>query len=141
MQRLNKSITLVLFVLLLDQSIKFFAVHKIVNLEFNKNGGVLFGIQPNINFFFIFFFAVFLFVTIINFKKIKLLKNSAVAIIAFSSMFGGIVSNLTDRILYGQIIDYINLFNLFSFNIADLAICFGALILSWKVLETKELLF
>ena len=131
---LSKFIAAALFVLLLDQTIKFLAVNEIVDLEFSKNSGALFGIQLNANFIFA-FFAVFLLVAIIDFKKIKLLKDSAVAIMAFCLMLGGIISNLIDRILYGQIIDYINLFSLFSFNIADLAICFGALVLSWKVLE------
>ncbi len=122
-----------LFVLFLDQAIKFFVVSKIIDLEFSKNSGALFGIQLDANLIFV-FFAIFLFVAIIGFKQIRLLKNDAITIMAFFLMFGGIASNLADRILYGQIIDYINLFNLFSFNIADLAICFGALILSWKVL-------
>ncbi len=155
----SKFIAPALFVLLLDQAIKFLAVNKIIGLEFSKNSGALFGIQLNVNFIFV-FFAVFLFVAIIcfkqiktsspsprcslsaepacrseGFKQIKLLKSDAIALMAFYLMLGGIVSNLTDRILYGQIIDYLNLFNLFSFNIADLAICFGALILSWKVFK------
>ena len=129
----SKFIASALFVLLLDQTIKFLAVNEIIDLEISKNSGALFGIQLNDNFIFA-FFAVFLFVAIIGFKKIKLLRSSAVAIMAFCLMLGGIISNLIDRILYGQVIDYINLFSLFSFNIADLAICSGALVLSWKVL-------
>ena len=129
----RKFLASALFVLLLDQAIKFLAARKIIDLEFSKNSGALFGVQLDANFIFI-FFAVFLFAAVIGFKKIKLLRNSAVAIMAFCLMLGGIVSNLIDRILYGQIVDYINLFSLFSFNIADLAICSGALVLSWKVL-------
>jgi signal peptidase II len=136
----SKFMASVLFVLLLDQAIKFLAVSEIINLEFNRNSGALFGVWLNANLIFA-FFAVFLFVAVFSFKKVKLLKNSAVAAMAFCLMLGGIASNLTDRILYGQIIDYINLFNLFSFNIADLAICFSALVLGWKVLGARELLF
>ena len=54
--------------------------------------------------------------------------------IASGLILGGIAGNLTDRLFCGYIIDYINPFNLFVFNIADLAICFGVLLLSWKVL-------
>lgn len=133
-QNSDRFIILSLLVLFLDQTVKFFAINKIINLEFSENSGALFGIQLHTGFIFI-FFAVFLFIAIISFRKINSLKNSALAIMAFCLMLGGIISNLTDRILYGHIIDYINLFNLFSFNIADLAICFGALILSWKILE------
>lgn len=137
MQSLSKFIILSLSVLFLDQTVKFFAVNKTINLEFSENSGVLFGIHLNTGFVFI-FFVVFLFVTIISFREINSLKNSVIAIMAFCLMFGGIISNLIDRILYGHIIDYINLFNLFSFNIADLAICFGALILGWKVLGDRK---
>lgn len=129
---LNKFVILALFVLFLDQTIKFFAVSGIIDIEFNKNSGILFGVQLNANFVFT-FFAIFLFIAILSFKKIKNFKSDIIAITAFCLMLGGIISNLSDRILYGHIIDYINLFNLFSFNIADLSICFGALILSWKI--------
>ncbi|MEA1937139.1 MAG: signal peptidase II [Patescibacteria group bacterium] len=132
----NKFIAPALFVLFLDQIIKFLAIQKIIALEFSGNSGALFGVQLSTSFVFV-FFAVFLFVAIISFKKDEF-KNSAISIAAFYLMLGGIVSNLADRILYGQIIDYIDLFNLFSFNIADLAICFSALILSWKVLICKN---
>ena len=132
-QSSNKFIALILLVLFLDQIIKFFAVSGIVDIEFNKNSGILFGIQLSANFIFI-LFAVFLFIAAFGFKKIKFLKSDAIAVMAFYLMLGGIASNLADRILYKHIIDYINLFNLFSFNIADLAICSGAMILGWKVL-------
>jgi len=133
-QSSSKFITPALFVLLLDQIIKFSAVSKIIDIEFNKNSGVLFGIELDTNFIFI-FFAVFLFVAALGFKKIKSLKSDTIAAMAFYLTLGGIISNLADRILYGHIIDYIDLFNFFSFNIADLAICLGASILSWKILR------
>jgi len=79
-----------LFVLLLDQAIKFLAVNKIIGLEFSKNSGALFGVQLNVNFIFV-FFAVFLFVATIGFKQTKLLKSGAIALVAFYSMLGGIV--------------------------------------------------
>lgn len=129
----NRFVILALFVLFLDQIIKFFAVSEIINIEFSKNSGILFGVQLDTNFVFV-LFAIFLLIAIVSFKKIKIFESDIIAIMTFCLILGGVISNLTDRILYGHIIDYINLFNLFSFNIADLAICFGALILSWRVL-------
>lgn len=133
-QSLSKFVAPALFVLFLDQAIKFAAVSEIIKIEFSKNSGALFGIQLNADFIFA-FFAVFLFAAIISFKKINLSKNNTVATLAFCLILGGIISNLADRIFYGHIIDYLNLFDLFIFNIADLAICFGALILSWNILR------
>ena len=65
----------------------------------------------------------------------KMTKSEFLYSLAFGLILGGIAGNLTDRFFYGYIIDYIKPFDLFVFNIADLAICFGALLLSWKILK------
>ena len=57
------------------------------------------------------------------FKKNK--RNT----LAFSLLFGGIVGNLLDRILYGYVRDFLSIY-IFKysfpvFNIADIGICIG----------------
>lgn len=133
-QNSSKLIIFSLLVLFSDQTFKFFAVNKILPIEFNSNSGVLFGIQIDTALIFT-FFIIFAGIALFNFKKINLFKNDIFASGAFYLMLGGIVGNLLDRILYGFIVDYLNLFGLFSFNLADLAICSGALILGWKVFK------
>lgn len=53
--------------------------------------------------------------------------------IALSFILGGALGNLCDRLLYGHVIDFIQLYVAHfywpTFNIADSAICLGALIL------------
>lgn len=48
-------------------------------------------------------------------------------------IFVGALSNLIDRIIYGHVVDYLNLFNWSIFNIADLMIFCGVgmILFSW----------
>jgi len=134
-QDLKKITAIALAVLFLDQIVKFIIINKIFfEIEIYKNDNALFGLPVNFNLIFILF--IFL-VLILYFISLSFKKGAGgiSSPIASALIFGGITGNLTDRFFYGYIIDYFNLFNLFVFNIADLAICFGALLLSWKVLE------
>ena len=49
-------------------------------------------------------------------------------------VFGGGASNLLERLLsYGQVADYINVFNLTTANLADVAIIIGLTCALWRV--------
>jgi len=137
-QDLKKITAIALAVLFLDQIIKFIVVKNIFSeIEIYKNYNALFGLPINSNLIFIFFISLVFICYFILIKSPPFKKGAGEisSSIAFSLILGGIFGNLIDRIFYGYIIDYINLLNLFVFNIADLAICFGVLLLSWKVLE------
>ncbi|MCK5123288.1 MAG: signal peptidase II [Candidatus Pacebacteria bacterium] len=131
-QDLKKITAIALAVLFLDQVIKFVVVRNIFfEINIYKNYNALFGLPIDFNLVFVLFVAlVFAYYFILQ-KEAELPIGSSASL---GLIFGGIVGNLTDRIFYGYIIDYLNFFNLFVFNIADLAICFGVLLLSWKVL-------
>lgn len=131
-QDLKKTTAIALAVLFLDQIVKFIVVKNIFSeIEIYKNYNALFGLPINSNLIFIFFiFLIFVYYFILQ-KEAELSIGSSAS---FGLILGGIFGNLADRIFYGYIIEYLNLFNLFVFNIADLAICFGVLLLSWKVL-------
>ncbi len=133
-QDLKKTTAIALAVLFLDQIVKFVVVKNIFSeIEIYKNYNALFGLPIDFNLIFIFFISlVFIFVYYFILQKTPPFKKGAGGI---SLILGGIAGNLSDRIFYGYIIDYINLLNLFVFNIADLAICFGVLLLSWKILK------
>ncbi len=133
-QNLKKFLPPFLVVLFLDQSFKFIATRKmLLDLDFHKNSNALFGISINIDPSLIIFFAAILAV-FFYFQKEDLKNISATLIVAAGLASGGVFSNLIDRFLYGYVIDYLALPNLFSFNIADLAIAAGTLILGWKVM-------
>lgn len=59
--------------------------------------------------------------------------NNKLNNITFGLLFGGIIGNLIDRVFYGMVRDFIDI-NIFGydfpvFNIADMAIVFGVIIL------------
>ncbi len=60
--------------------------------------------------------------------------------IAFLFIISGAISNLTDRLIYGCVIDFINikLFNYPLFNLADTFIVIGAIISMYQILKTKD---
>ena len=49
----------------------------------------------------------------------------------------GALSNVIDRLLYGAVIDYIPLLNFSTFNLADVQIILGALLLSFSPSDKK----
>ncbi len=53
-------------------------------------------------------------------------------------MFAGAVGNLIDRILAGEVIDFIKLPSWPAFNIADSAITIGVLLLVWTILFDRS---
>lgn len=122
-----------LFVLFLDQTVKIVIARNIFfEADTYKNTNALFGVplDPKLVFaLYVIFFAVLFW----EHKKI-LPRNDKIVSISLGLMCGGIMSNFIDRTVYGYILDYINLPGFFSFNIADIAIFFGALILGWKIL-------
>ena len=141
---LKRITAIALAVLFLDQVVKFIVVKNIFfEISVYKNYNALFGLPVNFNLIFVLFIVlVFVFAKYILNSKMEKPKATfrnvafgfSILEFALALILGGILGNLTDRFFYEYIIDYLNFFNLFVFNIADLAICFVALLLSWKVL-------
>ena len=123
---------------LIENFLQFGIRNKVINnffyLTFCKNEGAAFSIFYGKTIFFIVvaaFAVYFLYKSIKNKQKLKKFD-----IICYSLLFGGIVGNLIDRLLYGYVIDYLD-FELFNynfaiFNFADICIVLGALILLLK---------
>jgi signal peptidase II len=96
----------------------------------NRKG--LFGLETNPQFSFL---ALGLFLAIIL-SAFRSRKSIARLYLPLALLLGGILSNLLDRIRLGFIIDHISLQGICAFNLADIAISFGALIFIWRI--TKE---
>ncbi len=69
-------------------------------------------------------------------------KNNLRNNIAFASLFGGIFSNLADRLFLGYVRDFLD-FKIFGynypiFNIADIAIVIGAILLIIAVIKGED---
>lgn len=127
----------VLGVLIFDQGLKYFLMNDLKNVGDNYNflgiiefylvfnRGVAFGIGSSVHTFFILTGLILALVVFLFIYFRYLLQSSALTHIASGFVFGGALGNLVDRILRGVVIDYINLYNIPSFNIADLAIILG----------------
>ena len=99
---------------------------KIMNV---RNEGAGFGILQGKTFLLILFTLIILTVLIINIKEI--LKENYFYAVAL--IFGGGVGNLIDRIHYGYVTDFISIWIWPVFNVADIAISIGGIILVYQL--------
>lgn len=70
-------------------------------------------------------------------------KLNALEITTYGLLIGGIIGNLLDRIIHGFVIDYLD-FQIFSydypiFNLADICIVLGVILLIYEILGGEQL--
>lgn len=121
----NFSLRTIFFVLI------FFVILQIVpvflsHLSVVVNDRFILGFFPNSNTLAIFFLVVATFLSIILLKKNTDNKIQIFKILLLAS----VLSNLSDRIFYGGVIDYISIGQWPTFNIADALIIFSIIYLS-----------
>lgn len=118
--------------LVLGKSIKIF--DKFLYITKVYNDGVSFSLFTGKRFVIIICSLLILLFLIFYMKKFKPCKRN---IIAFSLIYGGLLGNLIDRIIYGYVIDFIDFYifnyNYPIFNIADACICIGVFILLYSI--------
>lgn len=117
---------LIFFVIVIDQGSKYLIRH--YDEFYICNPGISFGfLMPNFVFYSIvgiFFLVSFLYLwRKINVKSFFIDKNG------LSLILGGAIANLIDRYNYGCIIDFIDFAILPVFNLADIFITLGAIII------------
>lgn len=100
-------------------------------ITYSENTGAAFSILEGRSMLLI---VVSLAVLAVLFRYYKSLKSTILSKISFGLLYGGIVSNLIDRIFLGYVRDFLK-FDIFGyhfpiFNIADSAIVIGALLLA-----------
>jgi len=100
--------------------------------------------QENYNFLFIFQGWLFYLLTVLillilaYWVAISWRNERYQLVFALALILVGGFSNFFDRLLYGFVIDYFYFFNLWFFNLADLMILFGVLVLLFDVFRKKE---
>ncbi len=111
----------------LNQSIEI--IPNFLSLTYVHNTGAAFSILEGAKWFFIIMAMIVLNVIYLFFIKDKNLKNGE--IILYSLLLSGILGNLIDRIVYGYVIDFIdvNIFNFAIFNLADSFIVIAVILL------------
>lgn len=136
---MNKKIVLIIggILLLLDQIIKFIAINNnfvvipgFLSLTYTENTGMAFGLNEN-NVILVILINIVILGIIIKFLKENIDKIDMVVFISLILILTGGFGNLIDRIFRGHVIDFIdvNLFDFPVFNIADIYIIVGAIIL------------
>lgn len=112
-----------------------------LNMSLAYNYGVAFSIGSgtgDLGRWFLVILAGVVALFIINWLR-KLPKHATWAAIALSLVIGGAIGNMIDRLLYGKVIDFIDVYfdipfvmknyHFATFNVADIAITLGAMLL------------
>jgi len=145
--RLNKKkvFLFVLFVLLLDQLTKFLAIKFLypdrmikilpfLNLVYVENKGSAFGMFKFLGSEFFIILSIIAVIVLI-FMCFKDYQNWFI----YSLIISGAIGNATDRLIYGYVIDFIDLhvgsFHWPAFNVADTAISIGIVLFLYKSLR------
>lgn len=101
-----------------------------------KNPGAAFGLLPNHQL--IFLVMTFVVVIFIIFYHRRLRSHERVVKFALGLELGGAMGNLVDRLFFGQVTDFLDFRVWPVFNIADIAIVVGLLVLGWAVYSARS---
>lgn len=109
-------------------------IRNVLHMTLVSNTGIAFGFfkDQGIVFIIIPFIAIILLIFNIYYYRQSNEALSRTYIVAFSFILGGAIGNLYDRIVFGYVIDFIDLRVWPVFNIADSAITIGAIIIGIK---------
>ena len=118
-----------------------YEVNQYLNIVIVWNKGFAFGLFQNnifsVNILYIFLIGSVILVLIIYANKL----NQKYYFLIFGLIIGGALGNLIDRILYGAVVDFIDLhyMNLhwYVFNIADICISIGCMLLVLAEIQKK----
>lgn len=111
------------------------AIMPMLNLTLAFNTGAAFSFLSDAGLFGAYFFAIFsgLMSIAITVWMIRLPSKDYLSLCSLSFILGGALGNLIDRVLLGHVIDfiecYVGNYHWPVFNLADSAICIGALLL------------
>lgn len=90
-----------------------------------------------------FFTAIALVVSVVIVRWLKATSKHQIMLpVAFCLILGGAIGNVYDRLVYGYVVDFLHVyykeFDWPVFNIADSAICLGAILLIIDMFKNKE---
>jgi len=111
-----------------------------------ENTGAFLGMGSDMNPTFKLIFLLILPVVVLAMVVYYILKNKSIdrlSLIAFCCIIGGGIANVYDRIIYGSVTDFLHIdlggvFRTGIFNVADMSVTFGMLLLLYASLKTKK---
>ncbi len=109
----------------LNNSIK--VIGDFLNITYVHNYGAAFSMFENARIIFIIITIIAL--NLIYFYLIKDKKLNNLQSVTYGMLLGGIIGNLVDRVLYGYVLDFIDVKGFAIFNIADSFIVISVIIL------------
>lgn len=124
-----------LFVLIIDQVLKgiietltksYVIIDKVFSFKYVTNTGAAFSLFENNIFMLI---LISLLILILAYNLSFSFKSNRINNITFGLLYGGILGNLIDRVFYGYVRDFISIGKFPVFNIADIAIVTGIILL------------
>jgi len=124
-------VIIVAIIILVDQASKLLVSNLLTEtigndffkLEIANNTGMAFGFNDgNIKNIFI---SIFVLVIVISFIKNQLERIDKKTAIVIAMALGGAISNLIDRIFRGSVLDFIKIYKIPNFNLADMFIVIG----------------
>lgn len=129
-KRLIFSIIFIIFLLIIDQSSKLIAIknnnrdiNNFIKIEVNQNTGMAFGFNSGNSKNIV--LSIFIIILVINFMKRQAELIDTKTNISLCFILGGALGNLIDRFIRGGILDFIKVYKFPIFNIADVMICIG----------------
>jgi signal peptidase II len=117
------------------------ALGSLVRFTFVQNPGIAFGIHFGSAWFYAFFASVASLALLIYIYRMR--QSRFTLRLALALIFGGAIGNLIDRFVYGEVIDFIEIGFAhwrwpFIFNIADIGVTIGMIILLGLTLFAKD---
>ena len=141
-------VSLSIFIVLIDQFTKYLMFYNkklfinkdflLFKLDFVKNYGAAFNLFSGSRIFLSLISIIFSILLIYLILRKNNLKH--LELLSYSFILGGTVGNGIDRIIKGFVIDFINLniINFPVFNIADISINIGFIILLYNIFKNKR---
>lgn len=116
-----------------------------LNLVYVMNPGAAFGFLANMSaiFRYVFFIGITLVVILcIIYYIVKSKPQNMLMVISLTLIFAGAMGNLIDRIRFGAVVDFLDVYigtaHWPAFNVADSAISVGAMLMIWGMIMKRE---
>ncbi len=110
-----------------------FNIEYFINNKFIIDFGLNIYIKKTISFALTITLIYFLFFI---YKKIN--KNKKYLYLGFGLITGGSLSNLIDRIIFGGVIDFINIHKISTFNFADIFLITGMVLIAFEFIKNND---
>ena len=115
------------------------------NIVYVMNPGAAFGFLANMSETFRYFFftgITAVVILLIIYYVVKSKPQNMLMVISLTLIFGGAVGNLIDRIRFGAVVDFLDVYigtaHWPAFNVADSAISVGAMLMIWCMIMKRE---